>query len=57
MTATWYANYSFGPVSVGYQTGGLDYGLTTAAKLLLLQKQLLLLVVTLNLKKCQLRLT
>jgi outer membrane protein OmpU len=26
MTATWYANYSFGPVSVGYQTGGLDYG-------------------------------
>ena len=31
MTATWYANYSFGPVSVGYQTGGLDMGLTTAA--------------------------
>ena len=26
MTATWYANYSFGPVSIGYQTGGLDYG-------------------------------
>ena len=26
MTATWYANYTFGPVSVGYQTGGLDYG-------------------------------
>ena len=26
MTATWYANYSFGPVSVGYQTGGLDIG-------------------------------
>ena len=31
MTATWYANYSFGPVSVGYQTGGLDYGKGTAA--------------------------
>ena len=31
MSATWYANYSFGPVSVGYQTGGLDMGLTTAA--------------------------
>ena len=31
MTATWYANYSFGPVSVGYQTGGLDYGKRTAA--------------------------
>ena len=26
MSATWYANYSFGPVSVGYQTGGLDHG-------------------------------
>ena len=32
MTATWYANYSFGPVSVGYQTGGLDYGNNTAAE-------------------------
>jgi hypothetical protein len=38
MSATWYANYSFGPVSVGYQTGGLDHGInaastaTTAAK-------------------------
>ena len=31
MTATWYANYSFGPVSIGYQTGGLDYGSTAAA--------------------------
>ena len=31
MNATWYANYSFGPVSVGYQTGGLDYGKGTAA--------------------------
>jgi len=31
MTATWYANYSFGPVSVGYQTGGLDYGKATAS--------------------------
>ena len=30
MSATWYANYSFGPVSVGYQTGGLDHGLCTA---------------------------
>ncbi len=30
MTASWYANYSFGPVSVGYQTGGLDYGKATA---------------------------
>ena len=27
MTATWYANYSFGPVSIGYQTGGLDLSL------------------------------
>ena len=26
MGATWYANYSFGPVSVGYQNGGLDIG-------------------------------
>ncbi len=38
MTATWFANYSFGPVTVGYQTGGLDMGLVgdggaaTAAK-------------------------
>ena len=32
MTATWYANYSFGPVSIGYQTGGLDYGSTAAAE-------------------------
>ena len=32
MSATWYANYSFGPVSVGYQTGGLDYGKNTAAE-------------------------
>ena len=30
MSATWYANYSFGPVSVGYQTGGLDMGRTDA---------------------------
>ena len=32
MSATWYANYSFGPVSVGYQTGGLDMGRTDAAE-------------------------
>ena len=32
MSATWYANYSFGPVSVGYQTGGLDYGSTATAE-------------------------
>ena len=32
MTATWYANYSFGPVSIGYQTGGLDYGLMGAGE-------------------------
>ena len=32
MTATWYANYSFGPVSIGYQTGGLDYGSTATAE-------------------------
>ena len=31
MSATWYANYSMGPVSVGYQAGGLDRGLATAA--------------------------
>ena len=31
MSATWYANYSMGPVSIGYQTGGLDRGLATAA--------------------------
>ena len=32
MSATWYANYSFGPVSIGYQTGGLDYGSTATAE-------------------------
>ena len=32
MSATWYANYSFGPVSVGYQTGGLDHGRTDTAE-------------------------
>jgi outer membrane protein OmpU len=32
MSATWYANYSFGPVSVGYQTGGVDMGRTDAAE-------------------------
>ena len=32
MTATWYANYSFGPVSIGYQTGGLDMGLVGAGE-------------------------
>ena len=32
MSATWYANYSFGPVSVGYQTGGLDRGLVGAGE-------------------------
>ena len=31
MSATWYANYSMGPVSFGYQAGGLDRGLATAA--------------------------
>ena len=31
MSATWYANYSFGPVSIGYQTGGLDHGINAAA--------------------------
>jgi outer membrane protein OmpU len=31
MSATWYANYSFGPVSVGYQTGGLDHGINAAS--------------------------
>ena len=30
MSATWYANYSFGPVSIGYQTGGLDHGINAA---------------------------
>ena len=32
MSATWYANYSFGPVSIGYQTGGLDHGRTDTAE-------------------------
>ena len=32
MSATWYANYSFGPVSIGYQTGGLDMGLVGAGE-------------------------
>ena len=32
MSATWFANYSFGPVSIGYQTGGLDHGRTDAAE-------------------------
>ena len=31
MSATWFANYSFGPVSVGYQTAGLDHGINAAA--------------------------
>ncbi len=31
MSATWFANYSFGPVSVGYQKAGLDHGLNAAA--------------------------
>ena len=31
MSATWFANYSFGPVSVGYQKAGLDHGINAAA--------------------------
>ena len=31
MSATWFANYSFGPVSVGYQVAGLDHGINAAA--------------------------
>ena len=31
MSATWFANYSFGPVSVGYQKAGLDHGVNAAA--------------------------
>ena len=31
MSATWFAHYSFGPVSVGYQKAGLDHGLNAAA--------------------------
>ena len=31
MSATWFANYSFGPVSVGYQKAGLDHGINGAA--------------------------
>ena len=31
MSASWFANYSFGPVSVGYQVAGLDHGINAAA--------------------------
>ena len=31
MSATWFANYSFGPVSVGYQKAGLDHGINAGA--------------------------
>ena len=31
MSASWFANYSFGPVSVGYQKAGLDHGINAAA--------------------------
>jgi outer membrane protein OmpU len=31
MSATWFANYSFGPVSVGYQKAGLDHGINAAS--------------------------
>ena len=33
MTATWHVSYNAGPVSVGYQTGGADTGVTGAAEL------------------------
>ena len=33
MTATWYANYSFGPVSIGYQTGGAETGVRGTGEL------------------------
>ena len=32
MSATWFANYSFGPVSVGYQTAGLDHGINASSE-------------------------
>jgi hypothetical protein len=32
-TATWHVSYNAGPVSVGYQTGGADTGVTGAAEL------------------------
>ena len=31
MNATWHVGYSAGPVSIGYQTGGADNGITAAA--------------------------
>ena len=31
MSASWFANYSMGPVSVGYQKGGLDHGINAAS--------------------------
>ena len=33
MTSTWHVSYNAGPVSVGYQTGGSDTGVTGAAEL------------------------
>tara|TARA_Y100000591_G_scaffold306687_1_gene305348 strand:+ start:1834 stop:2910 length:1077 start_codon:yes stop_codon:yes gene_type:complete len=31
MSATWFANYTVGPVSFGYQVAGLDHGINAAA--------------------------
>ena len=31
MSATWFANYSVGPVSFGYQVAGVDHGVNAAA--------------------------
>jgi len=31
MSATWFANYSVGPVSFGYQVAGVDHGINAAA--------------------------
>ena len=33
MTSTWHVSYNAGPVSIGYQTGGSDTGVTGAAEL------------------------
>ena len=55
----WYAKYSMGPVSIGYSETYMDAGVTQAIQLKqqLQLKQKEQLVVSLQVSKCQLRLT
>ena len=53
-----FVNFSTGPVSIGYQQFYVDSGLAGSSTLQqLLQKQLVLLLVSLMVMQCQLRLT